>query len=358
MEGEHQSFIGQCGPREKAARRMAEQSSPDANLSVRLQHSAVDAWNRLCSKTVEASLIEVLYEAKKSQVYRLHGLGPGRTPVIAKRCIAPVEQIIYKDILAHLLISSLTFYGYVEEPGTEYGWLFLGDAGGEEFRHSIEEHRKLAARWLAQLHVSAANMPALSLLPDRGPNYYLGHLRFARDLIETNLADSALDSEDRQVIEAIMSQGRLLESKWDRVKELYNRFPQTLVHCDFAKYNLRIWPSTIGMNLVAFDWEMAGRGAPAPDIAELSGRGIPRRQRVNSSLPDTELLDYWSVVREAWPHLDLATTRKLAELGAVFRSLAAISWESESIRRGWWPIKELHVYEVDLAVAIEQLGLV
>ena len=110
------------------------------------------------------------------------------------------------------------------------------------------------------------------------------------------------------------------------------------------------------MNLVVFDWEMAGRGVPAPDIAELSGRGTPR-QRVNSNLPDTELLDYWSVVREAWPHLDLVTITQLAELGAIFRSLAAISWESESIRRGWWPIKELHGYEGDLAIAIGQLDL-
>jgi hypothetical protein len=301
-------------------------------------------------------MIEVLHEGKKSQVYRLYGVGPDRTAVIAKRCIAQVEQIIYKDILAHLLVPSLTFFGCVDEPGTEYSWLFLGDGGGEEFTHSIEEHRKIAARWLAQLHVSAANMAAVSRLPDRGPNHYLDHLHFARDLIEKNLPDSALNSEDRQVIEAILSQGRLLESKWDRIEDIYNRFPQTLVHCDFARYNLRVWPSTTGMNLVAFDWEMAGRGAPAPDIAELSGRGIPR-QRVNSSLPETELLDYWSVVRETWPHVDLSTTRKLAEVGAIFRSLAAISWESESIRRGWWPIKELHGYDVDLAVAIEQLDL-
>src|SRR6516164_6903653 len=153
---------------------MAERSLPDTNLSVRLQHAAVDAWNRLCSKTVEPSVIEVLLEAKKSQVYRLCGAGPRRTPVIAKRCIAHVEHIIYKDVLAYLPISSLTFYGCVDEPGTEYSWLFLGDAGGEEFTHSIEEHRKLAARWLALLHVSASNMPAVSRLPDRGPNYYLG----------------------------------------------------------------------------------------------------------------------------------------------------------------------------------------
>jgi hypothetical protein len=53
----------------------------------------------------------------------------------------------------------------------------------------------------------------------------------------------------------------------------------------------------------------------------------------------------------------LTAIKELAELGAVFRSLAAISWESESIGRGWWPIKELHGYQVDLAVALQHLRL-
>jgi hypothetical protein len=100
---------------------------------------------------------------------------------------------------------------------------------------------------------------------------------------------------------------------------------------------------------------MAGHGIPAPDLAEASGRGVPR-WRVNSQLPDFELVDYWSVVRTSWPALDLTAIKQLADLGAVFRLLAAISWESESIRRGYWPIRELRWYEVALAVALAQLG--
>jgi hypothetical protein len=82
--------------------------------------------------------------------------------------------------------------------------------------------------------------------------------------------------------------------------------------------------SASGINLVAFDWEMAGYGIPAPDIAEPSGRGLPRR-RVSDDLPDAGLIDYWEVVRESWPCLDLDAIKELAELGAVLRSLVAIS---------------------------------
>jgi len=205
------------------------------------------------------------------------------------------------------------------------------------------------------MHVSAARIPAVSRLPDRGPQHYLDHLRFTRRMIQRNLENSALTPYDLQVLGAILSQADFLESRWNWVEELYHRFPQTLVHCDFAHYNLRVRRGERGINLIAFDWEMAGRGVPAPDIAELSGRGVPRR-RGTGDFADPELVAYWSIIREAWSGLDLSAIKELAELGAVFRSLAAISWESESIGRGWWPVKELHGYQVDLAVALEHLG--
>lgn len=324
------------------------------------QYSAVQAWNKLCSKTSAPNSVEVLQEVKKgnsqSCIYRLNGVGPGGTSVIAKRSAARcahVEQTIYHEILRLLPIQSLSFYGCVDEPETEYSWLFLEDAGGEEFAYSIEEHRRLAARWLGRMHVSASRVPASSRLPDRGPQHYLDHLRFTRQIIQRNLGNSALTSRDLQVVEGVLSQGHLLESRWDRVEELCHRFPRTLVHGDFAKKNFRVRSTKSGINLLAFDWEVAGYGIPAPDIAELSGRGVPR-QRVDRYLPDTELVDYWSVVPESWSDLGLTALKELAELGAVFRLLAAISWESESIPR-WWPIIELHGYQTDLAIALEQL---
>jgi len=324
------------------------------------EHPAVQAWRQLYPKREQPHSVELISEGRKSCVYQLVGVGPSGTAVIAKRCKAgeaQVEQTIYEEILPHLPISSLTFYGVVDEPETKFRWFFLEDAEGEELTYSIEGHRRLATCWLGQMHVFAEGVPAVSRLPDRGPQHYLNHLHFFRQKIQDNLNDPALDSEDVAVLESILLQAHILESKWFRVVELCGRYPRTLVHCDFACKNLRVRSSTSGIDLVAFDWEMAGYGIPAPDIAEVSGRGVPRRHGPNDS-PDSALTDYWRVVQEWWPGLDLPAVKKLAELGAVFRALVAISWESESVGRGWWPIPELRGYQADLAVALQHLGFV
>jgi hypothetical protein len=323
------------------------------------EHPAIQAWRQIYSKRSKPNFIEVLSQGRKSCVYRIEGVGPGGTAVIAKRCRAgeaQVEQTVYEEILPDLPISSLNFYGVVDEPGTEFCWLFLKDAEGDEFTYSVQKHRRLAARWLGQMHVFAEHVPAVSRLPARGPQHYLDHLRFFREKIQDNLSDPALDVQDVAVVESILSQADLLEAQWFRIVDLCRRYPRTLVHCDFAGKNLRVWSSRSGIDLVAFDWEMAGYGIPAPDIAEVSGRGVPRR-RIRKDFPDSELTGYWKVVRESWSDLDLPAIKDLAELGGVFRSLVAISWESESIGRGWWPIEEFRGYQADLAVALEQLEL-
>src|SRR5260370_9517518 len=138
--------------------------------------------------------------------------------------------------------------------------------------------------------------------------------------IQRNVSDPVLISQDFEVLESILRQGDLLESEWIRVVELCRRYPRTLVHCDFACKNLRVRSSTSGINLVAFDWEMAGYGIPAPDIAELSGRGVPR-SRIRDDFPDSELVSYWEGFREEWSDLDLPSVNELADLGALFRSL-------------------------------------
>ena len=241
----------------------------------------------------------------------------------------------------------------------------LEDAAGEVFSYSLKEHGRLAARWLGEMHVSAARVLEVSRLPDRGPQYYLDHLRSFRRKIQGNLSDPVLNSEDIDVLESMLGQADFLESRWVRVVELCRRYPRTLVHCDFASKNLRVRSSTSGLNLVAFDWEMAGYGIPAPDIAEWSDRGFPKR--IGQRLANSELVNYWEVVRGSWSYLDLPAIEQLAELGSVFRSVLAMSWETESlaiswesgsIGRGWWPllIDELRGYQTDLAVALQHLG--
>src|SRR5216683_448337 len=118
---------------------MPERASLHINLSGRLRHPAAQAWGQLCSKRIEPHFIELLQEVRNC-VYRLGGVGPRGTAIIAKKSIARyahVEQAVYQDILPHLPISSLTFYGRFDERESEYSWFFLEDAGGEEFADSI-----------------------------------------------------------------------------------------------------------------------------------------------------------------------------------------------------------------------------
>jgi hypothetical protein len=323
------------------------------------KHPVAQAWHQLYSEQVGANVVEILREGRKSCIYRLSGVGPNDTAVIAKRCRtqgAEVERTIYEEILPSLSISKLGFYGYVDEPATGYGWIFVEDAGGEEFDYSIQTHRRLAARWLGQMHTAAESNPGVSRLPDRGPQYYLGHLRSSRELIQSKIGDPALQPEDVRVLESVILQSNILESQWERVEKLCRCYPQTLVHGDFSYQNIRVRPSESGLKLLAFDWEMAGYGVPGPDLAEITGRGTDRSFGVGA-LPDAELADYWSVVQEAWPQLDFPAIKRLADLGAVLRLVIAISWESLAIRRGWWPIEELRGYQANLTVALRNLDL-
>jgi len=337
-------------------------SSLEVNPTNWFQHPVVQAWSRLHPKRVEPKSIVVVQEVKKgdavSSVYRLNGMGPKGKSIIAKRYVkeyAHLERTIYEEVLPYLPVAGLKFYGFVDEPETEYGWLFLEDVGVGEFLYSIVEHRSLAARWLGLMHVSAAGIPAVFRLPGRGPTHYFAHLLQIRDVIQRNLGNPALNTSDLRILAAILRQCDFLESRWDLVQELCQHFPQTLVHCDFGGQNLRVRSSANGIDLMVFDWEMAGQGIPAPDLAELSGRGVPR-QRVNSDLSDTELLDYWSIVRSSWMNLDMTAIKQLANLGAVFRSLAAISWESESLGYMRVSLRDLRSYKVDLTIAVENLG--
>ena len=78
------------------------------------------------------------------------------------------------------------------------------------------------------------------------------------------------------------------------------------------------------MALLPFDWEMAGWGNPSADLAYLE-------------LDDLAI--YWSVVRRSWQYLDVHEIQQMANLGRIFRGLAAISWERWHFEYSWenWP---------------------
>jgi hypothetical protein len=293
------------------------------------EHPAVRAWSRLRSAHVEASAVHVLKEwlqppIGKSSVYRLTGAGPGGSAVVAKRCLADtarVERTIYEQILPRLPVSHLAYYGFLEEPGGEFCWLFLEDASGEAYSPHSAEHRLAIGRWLGRMHATAQGIDAAAALPDRGPNHYRKHMRSAWRTIHDNLANPALTARDRDVLVGIIVLYMQLESDWHQVEALCRTMPSTLVHGDFVGKNIRLQKDGQGLTVLAFDWEWAGWGTPIVDLAQTTAN------------PDVHA--YWTTVHEAWPAVELDTIERLAIVGTILRLLASIDWVAGGLA-SWW----------------------
>jgi ATP-binding cassette subfamily B protein len=280
------------------------------------QHPASQAWLGLTAGGKPPASIEVLKSSKKVLVCRLHGAGPSGKNVIAKRqrrVELASERTLYEEIIPHLPVTATRYYGHFQDDANDSDWIFLEDAGGEPFSLQSEQHRRLAARWLARLHTSAPGIASLAGLPDRGPAHYFKHTVSARSRLLQARQNPALAGEDLLYLEELESLLREVEYAWNWMAELWRDAPDTLVHGDFVPKNIRVRSDANGSVLMPFDWETAGRGIPAPDLARIDEAA------------------YLGFAREAWPGLEQAAVHRLARLGMLFRLLASISWETRRL---------------------------
>jgi hypothetical protein len=300
---------------------VSESPRTDVMLTNVLTHPAVAAWRALGPKHLVPNRIDIVREREKSAAYRLDGVGLGGSGIIAKRCLsatAAIERAIYEDVLPHLPMTTLRYYGYVREDD-EYAWLFLEDVGRVRFSPLVADQRTVASRWLAQMHISAELAAASLGLPERGGQHYLEHLRTARRRVLGNLANPALTRSDVELLLSVVAQCDSLERRWDDLAEWCKGAPATLVHGDFRPKNVYVRSDVSETNVFVIDWETAGWGAPAVDLAP--PRGL-------SSSRHLDLMTYWSIVHEHWPTLSLETIGRLVIAGTIFRRLAAIDWAS------------------------------
>jgi hypothetical protein len=301
----------------------AERAKPE---SIQTLDKKKRALIKLRSERVEPEIMEILQ--KEKFMYRLKGVGREGSAVIAKQCkrgVGMMEHAIYTQILSRLPVPTLRCYGFVEEPNSPLGWLFVEDAGTERFRFRIREHRALAARWLGLMHTLAVQVAATARLPDRGPDNYLEHLQVARDTLQRAIVNSTVSPDGLIVLKSIVSQCNALETCWSTVERFCDRMPRTLVHSDFNQSNIRVRHGQTGIALLPFDWEMAGRGIPAADLA---------------CLEHADLAIYWSVVRRSWPYLGVQDIQRMANFGRIFGALADINWQSWGLEYSWegWPL--------------------
>src|SRR5206468_7508000 len=293
-------------------------------------HRAVKAWRQIQPVGSEPEKIEILKLKGKTAVYRLSGGGLNGSAIIAKRCRTPtatVERAVYDKFLPSLPMPAVRCRGFVAEPEGEFCWLFLEDAGTHAYSPGSEEHRVLAGRWLGTIH--RARLPAdfRAQLPDRGTNHYLQSLRVARAELGESFDNPVFLADDVAMLRSVVAQCEVVEAHWDELERFCQDLPRTLVHGDFVVKNLRLRCGSNGPALLVFDWEMAGWGVPATDLAQFLGRTVS---------PDLEV--YSSLLRQDFPQLDLRDIQRLADYGNILRLVDKIFWEAKRLVGGSYEV--------------------
>jgi hypothetical protein len=307
------------------------------------EHWATRAWLTLhpCETTPQR-VEELKPEHQKSAVYRLVGAGPEGTAIVAKRCALPtvaVERAVYEDILPHVPYPTLQFFGTLEEPGEDLGWLFVEDAGGVPYSTANSHHRILAAEWLAVLHTSAEGLRGTISLPDRGLGYHRENLRSTYAVLAAGAANPALDPTGLALIEAIRSHCRILEARWEVIQELWKAMPNTIVHGGFYRKNVHIGNRGGRPVVHAFDWESAGWGVPVLDLVH------------------EDLDEYWSRIGAHWPNLTREVLERSTAVGAMLWGVKAIIGEESTLRSPWANrlVGKLEHYSRDMKASIDRL---
>ncbi|HEY6169562.1 MAG TPA: aminoglycoside phosphotransferase family protein [Verrucomicrobiae bacterium] len=291
-----------------------------ANL---MEHRAARAWRQVWPEWREPTGIEILKLKTKSAVYRLHGAGPGGCAVIAKRChaaTASLERMIYEEYLPRLPLRALECYGLVEEPDGKCCWLFLEDAGGHQYSPANQADRVLAGRWLGFVHGAPLLANLHTLLPDRGPGHYAQLLRSARAALTRHSGNPVLSADETALLRRFVSWCDRIEEHWPELEKLFEGWPRTLIHGDFVIKNLRIQNGAARPVLLVYDWEMAGCGMPATDLAQSLGRCVS---------PDLDA--YCAAIWQRGWHIDVGDLRRLADFGNVLRLVDKIYWETASV---------------------------
>jgi hypothetical protein len=320
------------------------------------QHPAALAWNAIAPERVEPNSIAVFKHWKKqmkSGVYRLGGVGPGGAAVIAKRCpfhTAAIEQFIYEEFLPHLPLPSVGYYGSVEDRDGQSRWVFLEEARGELYSPLNPEHRALAGRWLAAMHDTGRRHDWRRLLPDRSLERSRGLLRSCRIKVLDQLTNPSLPSDGPAVLQRVAEQCDVLESRWIELDAICNAAPRTVIHGDFVVKNLRVRPSAKGPELLVYDWEFAGLGAPCADLAQFIGR---------MASPD---LSVYRACLQDWPGAGGdSQIQQWAQCGRFIRLVDIMYWASLGLMAGppnflTKPVKELAVYSLRMSRALKEAG--
>src|SRR5437667_2599454 len=220
-----------------------------------MNHAAARAWCELYPGVEPLQITPLRVRKQKNKIYRIDFAG--RSGVVAKRGLkegALIERAVYERVLPRVAVPTLGYHGFLEEPDGEHCWIFIDEAIGDSYSRLLAGHRAEAGRWLGLLHASAADVPINGHLPDGGPRRYLEILQATCDFIQQHLDNPVLTPDDVALLE--QHQARLCDvaARWDRLEEVCEGAPRTLVHGDFNGKNLRLRSENGHSSIVLFYW--------------------------------------------------------------------------------------------------------
>lgn len=189
------------------------------------------------------------------------GLSPAGAQAKPSFTLDPRREIaVYREVLSGGGLSTPRFHGAWLESGGGGAWLFLERVAGEVLTDIGEpEIWQGAAAWSARLDAAVASRPATAdtSLLHRDAGWH----RHWLDMAATALAD-----EGREGASSLAEQLRI---NGDTVIERLEAIPKTFVHGELYPSNVLIERDSGAARVAPVDWELAGTGPYALDLAAL-----------------------------------------------------------------------------------------
>jgi len=281
------------------------------------KEAAIQAWISLKGEVTDPASVETLqFRKRKPSVFRIWS-DTESSWIICKLCSteeAHREEIVFEKYLALLPISTLRFFGVYPSQEESESWLFVEDAGGEEYISSRKDHQAIATRWLGELHGLTFNMGEEVGLRDLRESFFLEKLIHVRETISLFLQNTSSNS-NLGILQEIITHCDRIEAEWKKLEAICRQFPHTLVHGSFSHRNMRVRTGKPGVEILVYDWGAAGWGSAARDLARLTTKKIGGDLRL-----------YFNTFKTHYPLVDFYEIKAQELLGKLFRIVEHMSW--------------------------------
>jgi len=315
--------------------------------------TAAAGWEPLERALVASGLgdLEVVHRAPCEyrtsfpiELLEVERLGPGRATIMCKRPnwdeLDPSarlakprflhdperEACVYQRLLPRGPAGPPRFFGTALEDGRS--WLFVEHIDGRPlFEVGERELWEQAAGWLGRFHAAFAGDPrGLAVrcpLVERDAEFYRRWIERALEF------GQGAPAERRSALE-------WLAERHGAVVEALLAMPQTLLHGEFYAANVLIAAGSPRPRVAALDWELAGPGPGALDLAALvSGWPADDREAMRDA--------YERALGEPLPGRDLELAR--FQVAIQWLGWAPPEWEPPADQRRDWGAEAIEIAE-------------